>query len=183
VDLEFPTQLLRPLWAAKGGFQVRYARDIKLGDLKGSNLILSGVAEANPWVSLFEKKMNFQFAIDESTRNFRVSNRSPAPGESAAYFNSPGDPATRAYGLLALQPGLMAGDLVLIAEGWPGAQGAVAGGQEGPVKKGPRPNDRSYGVIRCPEMATLQARKLGSYPAKAGLTLSESAYIETGQDW
>ena len=62
VDLEFPTQLLRPPWAAKGGFQVRYARDIKLGDLKGSNLILSGVAEANPWVSLFEKKMNFHIS-------------------------------------------------------------------------------------------------------------------------
>src|SRR5262249_47031586 len=79
--------------------------------------ILSGVAEANPWVELFERKLNFQFTIDEATRKFRVVNRNPLPQENAAYFNSPEDPTHRAYGLLAFQPGLAGEDVVLIIEG------------------------------------------------------------------
>ena len=117
VDLNFAARMLDAPWSPRSRLQIRYARDVKLDDLKGRNVILSGVAEANPWVELFERRLNFQFAIDETTRTFRVSNRHPAPGESEAYFNSPTDPQRRAYGLLAFQPGLDRRDDILLAEG------------------------------------------------------------------
>jgi hypothetical protein len=117
VDLNLATRLIQLPWAIPGHLQIRYARDIKLDDLKGVGVILSGVAEANPWVHLFEGKLNFQFAIDEGSRTFRVSNRRPAPGESESYFNSPSDPLRRAYGLIAYQPGLTGKESVLLVEG------------------------------------------------------------------
>jgi hypothetical protein len=32
---------------------IRYARDLQVADLRGSNLILLGARRANPWVELF----------------------------------------------------------------------------------------------------------------------------------
>ncbi|HVY95284.1 MAG TPA: hypothetical protein VHA14_21135 [Bryobacteraceae bacterium] len=116
-DLNFAARLIESPWSDPKHLQIRYARDVKLPDLKGVNVVLSGVAEANPWVLLYEQKLNFQFQIDEKTRAFRVNNRRPNSGEREAYFNSPGDPLRRAYGLVAFQPGLMGNESALLVEG------------------------------------------------------------------
>ncbi len=117
VDLNLAARLLQAPWAVPGRLQIRYPRDVKIDDLKGVNVILSGLAEANPWVQLFQSKLNFRFSIDETTRTWRVSNSHPAPGESAVYFNSPSDPMRRAYALIAFQPGLTGSASVLLLQG------------------------------------------------------------------
>src|SRR5204863_7993096 len=39
----------------------------------------------NPWVDLFEPRLNFQSRFDERTRRSSFENKTPQPGERAAY--------------------------------------------------------------------------------------------------
>ena len=71
--------------------QIRYARDLKLDDLKGNNIILIGAKEANPWVELFEQHMNFTFDDKRDTYDFVITNKNPQPGESQTYRMEPVD--------------------------------------------------------------------------------------------
>ena len=90
VDLQLAARLARLREAAPNRFRIRFSRDVQLGQLKEGNLIVSGAQEANPWLELFQKKLNFQFLHDEKTRLFRVINQAPQEGERAQYENYPG---------------------------------------------------------------------------------------------
>jgi len=117
VDLQVASQLMALPEAMQGQTQIRYARDLKLDDLKGNNIILVGAKEANPWVELFEQHMNFAFDDKRDTYDFVVTNKSPQPGEAPTYKMVPSDPAHRAYALVALLPNLNGTGKVLIVEG------------------------------------------------------------------
>lgn len=127
VDLETATRLSQLADALlQGHSKIRYARDLKLEDLKGENAVLIGDKGANPWVELFEPKMNFLFGIDRTTHNSVITNKNPQSGEPAAYYRDPNDPSHPAYGLIALVPNLDRTGNVLILEGatMPGTEAA-----------------------------------------------------------
>jgi hypothetical protein len=117
VDLEEILSLERLARGAGSNLQVRYARDLRPNDLKSGNVILIGASEANPWVELFERNMNFVFRDNYKTGIFSVFNRSPQAGEPAHWDSVWNDPQRRVYGLVAYVPNLAGDGNVLILEG------------------------------------------------------------------
>jgi hypothetical protein len=101
VDLDLMTSLVRLPEVAPGRFRIRYARDLSMGDFKESNVLLSGAAEANPWLELFENRLNFKVEDDQAQSVFQVTNKSPNPGEQTAYRYNPLKPEQRAFSVVA----------------------------------------------------------------------------------
>jgi len=61
------------------------ARDVSSSLVSSMNTILLGSWRANPWVGLFEDQMTFRTDYHESPPGVQFVNRSPLPGEAAAY--------------------------------------------------------------------------------------------------
>lgn len=104
-DLNMMVELARLPEAASGHFRIRYARDLSMEDFKESNVVLSGAAEANPWLELFENRLNFKIEDDQARGVFQISNSMPAPGEPAAYAYDPQNSDQRAYAVVAFLTG------------------------------------------------------------------------------
>lgn len=117
VDLEASLRLAQLARLSASELQVRYARDLRPNDLKAGNVILMGASEANPWVELFERNMNFAFEDNYKTGVFTVFNRAPRPGEPARWDSAWNDPQRKVYGLVAYLPNLAGDGNVLILEG------------------------------------------------------------------
>ena len=116
VDLEEIVSLEQLAGETGSKLHVRYARDLRPNDLKSGNVILIGASEANPWVELFERNMNFVFR-DDYKGVFSVFNRSPHASEPARWDSVWNDPQRRVYGLVAYVPNLAGDGNVLILEG------------------------------------------------------------------
>jgi len=112
VDLELFDRLTHLPEALSTNYSIRYARDISVEDLKGSNVILSGSQDANPWVEVFEPQMNFVLQDDLSRSIRAFSNRVPQAGEKDRYQSDDYE-----YGVLALLPNLNNTGNILIVEG------------------------------------------------------------------
>ncbi len=66
-------------------FDVVLARDLTLAQAVSQNAILMGSRRANPWVTLYENRLNFQTVFEEDPRAAWLRNQSPKPGEQAEY--------------------------------------------------------------------------------------------------
>jgi len=117
VDLEVAHILTTIALTQHGTLQVRYARDLRPNDLKSGNVILVGASEANPWVELFERNMNFVFEDNFQTHVFSVLNRSPLAKEPLHWDSTLTDPQHRVYGVVAFLPTLTGSGSTLILEG------------------------------------------------------------------
>lgn len=117
VDLEIVHELDHIANREKSRIDVRFARDVRPNDLKKGNIVLVGASEANPWVGLFEPKMNFQFGYDRHALNMSVINRNPINGEPSHWDSNHTDAQHRVYGVLAYLPNLSSNGRVLILEG------------------------------------------------------------------
>jgi hypothetical protein len=117
VDVNVIDHLERRAGLYQSELQVRYARDVRPNDLKTGNAILLGASEANPWVELYERNLNFVFHNDYGKNVFTVFNRSPRPGEPARWDSVWNDPQRRVYCLLAYVPALAGNGNALIIEG------------------------------------------------------------------
>jgi len=117
VDLNAILSLERRAQTSQSELQVRYARDLRPNDLKTGNAVLFGASEANPWVELFERNMNFVFHNDYQKNVFSVFNRSPQKGEPAQWDSAVNDPQRRVYCLIAYVPNLAGDGSALIVEG------------------------------------------------------------------
>lgn len=65
---------------------IRYPRDLGMRNLDHDNYIFIGSPASNPWVSLFQSKLNFRESegiVGNSVKAF--VNTSPLPGEKARY--------------------------------------------------------------------------------------------------
>ena len=116
VDLSIVKQLTQIADTQKSRLVLSYARDLRVDDLKEANAILIGAAAANPWVELFEPKMNFVFA-DAHIRQYSVLNRAPTGTEPARWTSNYDDPQHRVYGVVGFLPNLGGTGSVLIVEG------------------------------------------------------------------
>jgi hypothetical protein len=86
VDAQAAQRLI--LWAAEAGSQVQLmgARDMSLRHIAAQNTILLGSRRANPWIELFEHRLDFQTVFEEGTPpQAWFANRKPRPGEQAEY--------------------------------------------------------------------------------------------------
>jgi hypothetical protein len=61
------------------------ARFYGADSIKRNNVILIGGKKANPWVRLFDEKLNFSLEYDNAHSQAYVVNRNPAAGEKAIY--------------------------------------------------------------------------------------------------
>ena len=98
---------------------VRSAKDLRIRDLDHENYVFVGSPASNPWVSLFQDKLNFhesEEAVGKSVKAF--VNTNPLPGEQAQYQ---GLPLTGAqgddYATIALLPNMTRDGNVLILQG------------------------------------------------------------------
>lgn len=98
---------------------VRSAKDMKIRDLDHENYVFIGSPASNPWVSLFQDKLNFresEAAVGKSLKAF--VNTRPLPGEQAQYeglrwTGTEGDD----YATIALLPNITRDGSVLILQG------------------------------------------------------------------
>jgi hypothetical protein len=65
--------------------QVRPARELHLRDFENGNFILIGGAASDPWVYLFQNRLNFQLSEDPATKRSVWLNKNPQPGEQKSY--------------------------------------------------------------------------------------------------
>jgi len=117
VDLEVVQSLSQISQSEKNKLEVRYARDVRPNDLKQGNLIFIGAAEANPWVELFERNMNFVFFNDRVHKIFSVLNRTPHGDEARQWDSAYTDVQHRVYAVVAYLPNLSGNGNALILEG------------------------------------------------------------------
>lgn len=97
---------------------VRYARELEPRDFKGNHVLLIGSARSNPWVELFEPRLNFRFEFDFTHSRPVVRNQSPLPGELPVYEAGGRDGSSdEIYSTIALVPNLSDDGNVLIVSG------------------------------------------------------------------
>ena len=101
VDLDIANRITSRYELAPDHATLRFARDLHVDDLKGTNVILIGSQEANPWVQLYFDSLNFTMVPDQQTKTFTIHNRTPKAGEAVEYRSIAGDPERRAYAMVA----------------------------------------------------------------------------------
>lgn len=97
--------------------QIRYARSITAEEIRKSNVILLGSVHTNPWVALFEPKLNFELAYTPEVDRSFIINHHPLTGEREIYRNGAESEHEHTYGTVTYLP--VAGDTgrVLIVQG------------------------------------------------------------------
>jgi hypothetical protein len=98
---------------------VRSPRTVQIGDFKSDrSVILLGSAYANPWVGLWNDRLNFRIEYDPVARKQVCKNASPRPGESPVYEGTAHTPMPGlAYAIISLVPNLSRDGFVLIIAG------------------------------------------------------------------
>lgn len=102
--------------------QVRYARDVRMDDLKDKNAIIIGGPHANPWSELYEPRSDFRLDISSELiapqlDGRAVINKKPRPGEKTSYSNS-GSPSQHVtYAVLSYLRGADREGNVLLFQG------------------------------------------------------------------
>jgi hypothetical protein len=117
VDLGLVSVISQLPAVVKNRFKVRYAREVTLDDLKQSNVILLGSSDANPWVELFQKDLNFQFEYQPRTATVIIHNLHPIAGEKSIYETDQTDSAHSTFGVIAVTSNLDRSGHVLLIEG------------------------------------------------------------------
>jgi hypothetical protein len=107
-----------PVVAASFGRQtrLRFARHMDVHDLSGGSVILVGSRRANPWVELFESRLQYAFGYNTETHRPFFENKSPKPGESPILSRG-NDPLRDTYAVVAMFPHPSGKGHILIIEG------------------------------------------------------------------
>jgi hypothetical protein len=126
-DLNAVLRLARLPQADAVHSRVRYARELRMQDLKDANAILLGSSFSNPWAELFEKTLNFEFYYEPHPNASHIVNRHPQGAEPPIYENDATGPSHRTYAVIGLVPNLNNTGWVLLVEGltMAGTQAAV----------------------------------------------------------
>jgi hypothetical protein len=102
---------------AAGRSEIRFARSITAEDLKGSNAILLGSSHSNPWVTLFDNKLNFKLQYTSEVDRSSILNQHPTGTEQAIYRNGTDRTVNCTYGVIDYVPSLDGVGHVLIIQG------------------------------------------------------------------
>jgi hypothetical protein len=127
VDLDFAARLTQLREAVPERIMIRYARDLRMDDLRTSNAILIGSDESNPWIQLFHSQLHLRFRFEsEPDKPSGFVNLHPRTGEAPIYSTKGQEEQT--YGIIAYLPNLTSSGHVLIVAGLntAGTQAAAA---------------------------------------------------------
>jgi hypothetical protein len=156
-DLSVALEVAQVSMAFRGHIRHRYSRDVTAGELRTGNAVLMGSRRSNPWVGLFESRMNFVLTTEIQTGAPDFHNKAPRPGELADFtipsrFDSAGTEKHQmvSYAVAALLPNLSGTGLVLIVEGL-SMEGTAAVGD----------------VLTHPDKLAILLRRLGHKPGGA----------------
>jgi len=97
-----------------GRLNIIFARDFRYQPQTPDNLIFLSHKKANPWVSLFEERMNFRYEFDSKQNRAAIVNQSPKPGEDKRY---PVEWGVTTYALIAHMRKPVGEGTVLLLEG------------------------------------------------------------------
>ncbi len=122
-DLMLSVRLVEMAHSYGDQARVRYSRNVDIQEVRSGNVVLLGSRRSNPWVELFEPRMNFVLEFDPG-RGPAFRNRSPKPGEpkmvaldSRLSVQGPETKRIESYAVAALLPGPTGRGNVLIIEG------------------------------------------------------------------
>lgn len=104
-----------------------YARNYSADQIKVNNVILIGSRKSNPWVDLYEGRMNFVMQYDIHLSITKIENRKPLAGESSYYVAPGGSEPVTGYAVIAYLPNLRPKGKVLLIEGSSSEATAAAG--------------------------------------------------------
>ena len=122
-DLAFVSMLTRAADSMRGkgaGFgrmEIRYARDVAIADTHDNNLILIGSDTFNPWVVLYQGKMDFVQHYDFLGDRYVLTNKAPRSGEQSEYIYARSRPSGKEYSHIALLKNSQGVGRVLVIEG------------------------------------------------------------------
>jgi len=117
VDLNITSRLTHLPEVVPDHLIVRFARDLRMDDLKDSNAILLGAIHTDPWVGLLQGGLNFQFACGKRVDDCYIVNSHPGPGESPVYRTNLDGASPETFAILALLPNLDRNGWILLIEG------------------------------------------------------------------
>lgn len=117
IDVAVASRLMTRPEVSPANTMVRYARDLRLAELKASNAILLGAPHSNPWLQLFDTQVNFSLDLDLAQAEFVVRNRSPRPGEQAEYQTHLSDAQQSLWAVLSFLPNVDDAGRVLMLAG------------------------------------------------------------------
>ncbi len=121
LDLDAVARLERLPELVPDRFSARAAHSISIDDLSNDNVILLGSNFSNPWVSIFERNLNFRFVNNLQQGRSWIENTHPLPGESPIYENTTRNITHPTFAVIALVPNLNKSGHVLIIEGLDGS--------------------------------------------------------------
>jgi hypothetical protein len=85
-DVADVVSLLKAAGSLQSQVSVRYPRELRIRDLDHQNFVFIGSPSSNPWVTLFQDRLNFresEDAVGDSAKAF--VNTAPLPSEKARY--------------------------------------------------------------------------------------------------
>jgi hypothetical protein len=116
VDLDLATRLGQVHEVLPERMMVRYARDLRMDDLRTGNVILMGSDESNPWIQLFDSQLPLRFQLEsDPDKPSGFANFRPRTGEPSIYSTKGQEDQT--YGIIAYLPNLTHTGHVLIVAG------------------------------------------------------------------
>jgi len=123
-DLNVAVRLTELAAGLGGHTRMQYARSLNLHDLQTNNAVLIGSRRSNPWVELFEPRLNFTLDRDAKSGAPIFRNRQPRAPEPSNFtiphlLDADGTEQRemRSYAHIALLPNLSATGHVLLLEG------------------------------------------------------------------
>jgi hypothetical protein len=88
-DVAISLEISKRAFAASQAVSILPARSVQLRDFRtDDNFVLLGSPRSDPWVSLFQDRLDFQFIYDPAKSGEVVRNRNPRKGESDIYTPS-----------------------------------------------------------------------------------------------
>ena len=107
--------------AASSRVSIRSARDFKIEDMSDGSTILLGSIYSNPWIEVFQNRLNFHFVYSPAGNSSSIVNLHPLPGEQPNYGSAWTSYSHKTYAVLAFLPNLNHTGHVLLIQGLDGA--------------------------------------------------------------
>jgi len=117
IDLQVVSALSRLPEVDPERLFVRFPRDLRMDDLKTSNVILIGSIGSNPWAAITQRNLNFRIEYHSEMQEASVVNAKPRPGEASRYESLWNEPAHPTYAVIAFQPNLGGKGHILLIQG------------------------------------------------------------------
>jgi hypothetical protein len=103
--------------SSSSALHLKFAREYSAETIKTNSVILIGSRQSNPWVDLFDARMNFSMDYDPVLHRSTIHNRQPKPGELADYVRTGGVSQDQGLSIVAFMPDLSRSGSALLIEG------------------------------------------------------------------